>query len=82
MFNSSLLSNKEFVYPMTNHLAKSTTFLYVENIFDDQIRWEIYEIRNFSIHFSVSEAKKRNQEINTLENETKTFEENFTNSMI
>ena len=53
-------------------------FLY---IFDDQIRWEClkYEIK-FYIHFSVSEAKKRNKEMNTLENKIKAFEENFNNN--
>ena len=32
------------------------------------------------ILFFLSEAKKRNEEIITLENKMKTFEENFTNS--
>ena len=32
------------------------------------------------IHFFLSEAKKRNEEIITLENKMKTFEENFTNN--
>ena len=51
-------------------------------MFDDQIRWEYLnnKIRNFPIHFSVSEAKKRNKETNTLENKTKTFEENLTDN--
>ena len=39
-----------------------------------------YEIRKFPIHFSVSEAKKRNKEMKTLENKIKTFEENLTNN--
>ena len=45
---------------MKNHIATATMFLNEENIFGDQIRWEYlkYEIRKFSIHFSVSEAKK------------------------
>lgn len=43
----------------------------------------MYEIRNFYICFSASESKKKeeiNEEINTLENSTKTFEENLTNN--
>ena len=36
--------------------------------------------KKFSIHFSVSEAKKRNEEMNTLENKVKTLEENLANS--
>ena len=53
---------------MSNHLATTTIFLTEENIIDDQISSEYlkYEIRKFSISFSVSEAKKRNKEINTL----------------
>ena len=51
--NSSLLSNKKLVLNMKNHIATTTYFLNKENIFDDQIRQE------FSIHFSVSEAKKK-----------------------
>ena len=45
---------------MENLLATNTIFLNEENIFDDQIRWDYskYEIRNISILFSVSEAKK------------------------
>ena len=53
---------------MSNHLATTTIFLTEENIIDDQISSEYlkHEIRKFSISFSVSEAKKRNKEINTL----------------
>ena len=42
-------------------------------MFVDQIRWKYfkYEIRKISIHFSVSEAKKRNKEIKNLENKKK-----------
>ena len=81
-FNSSLSSNKRFVRNMKNHIATTIIFLNEENIFDDQIRWEYlkYEIRKFSIHFSVSEAKKINNEMKTLENKMKTFEENLTNN--
>ena len=81
-FNSSLSSNKRFVRNMKNHIATTTIFLNEENIFDDQIRWEYlkYEIRKFFIHFSVSEAKKINNEMKTLENKMKTFEENLTNN--
>ena len=65
---------------MKNHIATTTIFLNVENKFHDEIRWEFlkYEIRKFSIQFFVSEAKKRNKEMNTLEN--KTFEGNLTNN--
>ena len=65
---------------MKNHIATTTIFLNVENKFDDEIRWEFlkYEIRKSSIYFFVSEAKKRNKEMNTLEN--KTFEGNLTNN--
>ena len=41
------------------------------------------KIRRFSIHFSLSEAKKKKKkekEINTLEDKTKTFEDNLTNN--
>ena len=81
-FNSSLSSNKRFVRNMKNHIATTIIFLNEENIFDDQIRWEYlkYEIRKFSIHFSVSEAKKINNEMKTLENKIKTVEENLTNN--
>ena len=67
---------------MKNHIATTTIFLHEENIFDDQMRWEYlkYEIRKFSIHFSVSEAKKINNEMKTLENKIKTVEENLTNN--
>ena len=66
---------------MKNHIATTTIFLSEENIFNYQTRWEYlkYEIRKFSIYFSVSEAKKRNKEIKTLQNKIKTFEENLTN---
>ena len=65
---------------MKNHIATTTIFLNVENKFDGEIRWEFlkYEIRKSSIYFFVSEAKKRNKEMNTLEN--KTFEGNLTNN--
>ena len=81
-FNSSLLSNKKFVRNIKNHIATTTIFLHEENILDEEIRWEYikYEIRKFPIHFSVSEAKKRNKEMKTLENKIKTFEENLTNN--
>ena len=67
---------------MKNHVATTSIFLNEENIFDNQMRWEYleYEIRKFSIHFSVSEAIKRNKEIKTLENKMETFEENLTNN--
>ena len=67
---------------MKNHIATTTIFLNEKNIFNDQIRWEYlkYEIRKFSIHFSVSEAKKINNEMKTLENKIKTVEENLTNN--
>ena len=47
---------------------------------NDQVRWEYlkYEIRKFSIHFSISEAEKRNEEMNTVEKKMKTFKENLT----
>ena len=50
-------------------------------MFVDQIRWKYlkYEIRKISIHFSVSEAKKRNKEIKNLENKIKTIEEDLAN---
>ena len=50
------------------------------------IRWsnkmEIlkYKIRKFSINFSVSEAKKRNNEMRAFENKIKALEENLTNN--
>ena len=46
---------------MKNHVATTTTFINEENIFDNQMRWEYlkFEIKQFSIHFSVSEAKKK-----------------------
>ena len=46
---------------MKNHIATTTIFLNKESIFDDQIRQEYlkYEIRKLSIHFSVSELKKK-----------------------
>ena len=46
---------------MKNYIPTSSIFLSEEKIFDDQIRWEYlkYEIRKFSIHFFISEAKKR-----------------------
>ena len=50
------------------------------------IRWsnkmEIlkYKIRKFSISFSVSEAKKRNNEMRAFENKIKALEENLTNN--
>ena len=77
-FNSSLSSNKKFVRNMKNHTATTTMFLNAEHIFH-QIRWDFlkYEIRKFFINFSASEAKKRNEETNTLENKMKTFEENL-----
>ena len=66
---------------MKNHIATTTSFLSEENIFNYQTRWEYlkYEIRKFSIYFSVSEAKKRNKEMKTLQNKIKTFEVNLTN---
>ena len=39
-----------------------------------------YKIRKFSINFSVSEAKKRNNEIRAFENKIKALEENLTNN--
>ena len=41
----------------------------------------IFKVWNtqFFIHFSVSEVKKRNKEMNTLENKMKTCEENLIN---
>ena len=67
---------------MKNHIENTTVFLNEENTFDDQIRSEYleYEIRKFSVHFSISEAKKRSKEMKTLENKIKTFEENLTNN--
>ena len=48
-------------------------------MFVDQIRWKYfkYEIRKISIHFSVSEAKKRNKEIKNLENKKKNYWRGF-----
>ena len=67
---------------MKNNIATTTIFLNEKNIFNDQIRWEYlqYEIRKFSIHFSVSEVKKRKKEMKTLENKIKAFEENLTSN--
>ena len=47
---------------MKHHITTTTVFLNEENIFNDQIACEYlkFEIRKFSIHFSVSEAKKSN----------------------
>ena len=39
-----------------------------------------YKIRKFSINFSVSEAKKRNNEMRAFENKIKALEENLTNN--
>ena len=46
---------------MKIYIPTTSIFLSEEKIFDDQIRWEYlkYEIRKFSIHFFISEAKKR-----------------------
>ena len=38
------------------------------------------KIRKFSINFSVSEAKKRNNEMRAFENKIKALEENLTNN--
>ena len=67
---------------MKKHITTTTIFRSEENIFDDQIRWEYlkYEIRKFSIHFSVSEAKKRNKEMKTLKNKMKPFDKNLAKS--
>ena len=53
----------------------------MEKTFNDKIRWEYlkYEIRSF-LSTSVSEARKRNEEINTSENKVKTLEENLANN--
>ena len=61
IFNNSLLSNKKIVCHRKNHVPAATIFLKDENIFDDQVRCEYlkHEIRNLSIQFSVSEAKKK-----------------------
>ena len=73
--NSSLLSNRKCVRNMKNHIVTSTIFLNEENIFHDQIRREYlkYEIRKFSIHFSVSEAKKMKQGNEYFREENKNF---------
>ena len=67
---------------MKKHITTTTIFRSEENIFDDQIRWEYlkYEIRKFSINFSVSEAKKRNKEMKTLKNKMKPFDKNLAKS--
>ena len=64
---------------MKNHTATTTIFLNKENIFEDRIRWEYLKYL-YSIHFSVSETKIRNREMNTIENKLKTFEENLNNN--
>ena len=39
-----------------------------------------YQIRKFSINFSVSEAKKRSNEMRAFENKIKALEENLSNN--
>ena len=65
-FNSSVLSNKNFVRNMKHHITTTTVFLNEENTLNDQIACEYlkFEIRKFSIHFSVSKAKKSNNNNN------------------
>ena len=65
---------------MKNHIATTTVFLNKKNIFDDQIRQEYlnYEIRTFSIQFSVSDDKKGHEEMNNLDSKMKILKENLT----
>ena len=67
---------------MKHHITTTTVFLNEENTLNDQIACEYlkFEIRKFSIHFSVSKAKKSNNNNNNNNNKMKTLEkkkENF-----
>ena len=46
---------------MKDHMAMSIETLNKENIFDDQMKWKClnFEIRIFSIHYSISKTTEK-----------------------
>ena len=55
------MSDEKFVLKMNDHIAQSIETLNKENIFDYQMRWEFFkfEIREFSIYYSISKTRER-----------------------
>ena len=62
---------------MKHHITTTTVFLNEENTLNDQIACEYlkFEIRKFSIHFSVSKAKKSNNNNNNNKKKNENFRE-------
>ena len=62
---------------MKDHVAVLIETLRKENIFDDQTRWEFlkFEIRKFSIHYSISKTRERKGERIIAENKIKVLEQ-------
>ena len=58
-FNRSLIENEEYVHQMKKLISDTLNELFMENILDDQVKWEYlkYNIRKCSINFSKKLAK-------------------------
>ena len=80
-FNSSLITNNNYVDQMKNHINATLKCLDEENIIDEQLRWEYlkYEIRKFTVQFSKENAKKMKLERVCLENRIKHLESDLKN---
>ena len=59
-FNKPLLLDEDFVLKMKDHIPMSIEILNKENIFGDQMRYDVlkFEIRKFSIHCLISIIEK------------------------